>query len=233
MSTNASYGIVGVLVVLSALAGVVLYGALPEQIATHFGVSGEANGFTPKLFALILTPLLMTVLSIVLFFIPRIDPLQKNIEQFRSQYNLLVVLIISFLAYLHGLIIVWNLGYEFNMSKVVVPSIGVLLMGVGYSIRQAKRNWFVGIRTPWTLSSDAVWEKTHILASELFIISGTIALIAIFAPQYAWVFLIFPLLGTLVVTVIYSYIIYTQESTLKKTEQSNTVRYEDEHNTEG
>ena len=211
MSTKSTYIIIGLLIFISIGVGFALYERLPEQMATHFDIRGEADSFTPKLFAIFFVPLIGVILSSLLFFLPRMDPFRENVEKFRPHYNLVVLAILTFLTYLHLLIIVWNMGYEFNMSRGIVPPLGILFIVIGYALRFAKRNWFMGIRTPWTLSSDTVWEKTHVLASELFMFSGAISVLAFFAPQYSFSLFFYPLVTTVVVTVLYSFFLYQGE----------------------
>jgi len=92
-----------------------------------------------------------------------------------------IVLIVLFMLYIHALTLAWSLGYQnFRMSAAMLPFMGILFIFIGTMLRQAKRNFFIGIRTPWTLSSDSVWDKTHQLGSILFMISGAFAFIGAF-----------------------------------------------------
>ncbi len=211
VSTTATYISIGVLILVAIGSGTLFYDQLPEQMATHFNIAGEADSFTPRPFALFFIPLLITLLSSVLLFLPRIDPFKENVEKFRSHYNLVLLAIITFITYIHVLVVVWNMGYEFAMSRAIVPPLGILFIIIGYELRFAKRNWFMGVRTPWTLSSDTVWDKTHLLASELFMFSGAISMLALFAPQYSFALFFYPLIGTIIATVLYSFFLYQGE----------------------
>ena len=93
--------------------------------------------------------------------IPRIDPLKANIEKFRTFYDRFVVLFMVFFFYFYLLTILWNMGVQYNFNQVLAPAFGGLFYYIGVMIEHAKRNWFVGIKTPWTLSSENVWDKTH------------------------------------------------------------------------
>jgi uncharacterized membrane protein len=110
----------------------------------------------------------------------------------------------------------WNLGWSgYRMSTAMLPAIGLLFIFTGYMLTQAKRNFFIGIRTPWTLSSDTVWARTHSLGGKLFIASGILALIGgLFGGMTAFWFLFVPLIGSTVFLVVYSYVLYRQETKL-------------------
>jgi len=106
------------------------------------------------------------------------------------------------------------LGYtNFGIGNAILPAIGLLFIVVGSLLRKAKRNFFIGIRTPWTLSSDTVWEKTHQLGSVLFMISGVLAVIGGFiGGNTAFWMLIIPLIGSTVFLLVYSYVLYERET---------------------
>jgi uncharacterized membrane protein len=98
------------------------------------------------------------------------------------------------------------------MSGAMLPAIGLLFIFIGYMLKQARRNFFIGIRTPWTLSSDRVWDETHRIGSVLFMISGVLALIgSLFGGMAAFWFVFVPIIGSTVFVLIYSYVIYQRE----------------------
>jgi uncharacterized membrane protein len=118
-----------------------------------------------------------------------------------------------FMTYLHGLTLAWNLGFTgFHMSTALLPAMGLLFVLIGAMLTQAKRNFFIGIRTPWTLSSDRVWDKTHALGSKLFILSGILTFFGAFlGGMTAFLFVFVPLMATSLFLVVYSYFLYRQE----------------------
>jgi len=93
------------------------------------------------------------------------------------------------MAYVYALSLLWNIGSRFDISRMLMPAIAVLWYVLGSVLQQSKRNWFMGIRTPWTLSNDVVWHKTHQLGGKLFKLSALIVLVSIFVPSTAWHFL--------------------------------------------
>ncbi len=111
-----------------------------------------------------LTPCISIFIFGLFLLIPKIDPLKKNIEKFRSYYEWFIVLMIAFLAYIYFATLAWALGYRFSMNAAILPPIAALFYFVGVLCENSKRNWFIGVRTPWTLSSDRVWGRTNKLA---------------------------------------------------------------------
>jgi uncharacterized membrane protein len=203
--------IVGI-ILLSFAVGIYYYPQMPEKVASHWNAHGQVNGYMSKFWGLFLMPIISVGLLLLFILIPRIDPLKSNIQQFRKYYDGFVVLIIVFLFYLYLLTIFWNSGYTFNMITFLAPAFAILFYYAGILIENAKRNWFIGIRTPWTLSSDKVWDKTHKIGGKLFKIAGILALLAIFFERYAILIIVVPVIIVSIYTVVYSYFEYQKEN---------------------
>jgi uncharacterized membrane protein len=214
MSTKTTSIITLILIALALLAGAVLWNQLPDQMASHWNVNDEVDGTMPKFWGVFLLPLITLGMLVLFLVLPGIDPLKANIAQFRESFNLFIVLIVAFMLYIHGLTLAWSLGYQnFKMSAAMLPFMGVLFIAIGFMLRKAKRNFFIGIRTPWTLSSDSVWDKTHQLGSVLFMASGVFAIIGgIFGGMTAFWLMFVPLIGSSLFLVIYSYALYRTET---------------------
>lgn len=200
-----SYVIILLLITLSLLLGVYLYPRVPERMASHWNTLGQVDGYTPKLWGLFLLPLMSLLLLLFLMAIPRIDPLKSNIEKFRGYYDGFIVLCAVFFLYMHVLTMLWSLGLTFDMNQALAPAMGLLFFAAGVMVENAKRNWFIGIRTPWTLSNDEVWEKTHRLGGKLFRLAGLVALVGILVPKYALLLIMGPVLLASAYTTLYSY----------------------------
>jgi uncharacterized membrane protein len=198
----------------AAIAGLALWNQLPEPMASHWNVNDQVDGYMSKFWGVFMVPLITLGMFVLFLVIPSIDPLKANIAQFRNAFNLFIVLIVAFMLYIHALSLRWNLGYtDFAMSQAMLPAMGLLFFFIGYMLRQAKRNYFIGIRTPWTLSSDTVWDETHRLGSVLFMISGALAFIgALFGGMTAFWFLFVPIIGSTLITLVYSYVLYQRET---------------------
>lgn len=204
--------IILLIIALSFAVGIYFYPQMPDKMASHWNVQGQVDDYMPKAWALFLMPFVSLAMFFLFILIPKIDPLKANIEKFRKYFDGFIIIIISFLFYIYLLTILWSLGIEFNMNRVLPPAFGLLLYYSGILIGNAKRNWFIGIRTPWTLSSDEVWEKTHKLGAKLFKLSGVIAVLGAFIPDYAMFFVIVPVIPATIYATVYSYLEYRKIS---------------------
>ena len=214
MSTKLTSIISIALIAIAIIAGAALWNQLPDQMASHWNVNDQVNGTMPKFWGVFMMPLITLGMLALFLVVPNIDPLKANITQFRETFNIFIILIIAFMLYVHGLTLAWSLGFtNFKMSSALLPLMGILFIGIGFVLRKAKRNFFIGIRTPWTLSSDNVWDKTHQLGSILFMVSGALAIIGgMFGGMTAFWFMFTPLIGSTLFLVIYSYIVYRDET---------------------
>ena len=214
MSTRTTTIIVLLMILGATLAGLLLWSRLPDQMASHWNVNDQVDGYMSKFWGMFLMPVITLGMFLLFILIPNIDPLKANIAKFRDTFNLFITFITGFMVYVHALTLLWNLGYtNLGIGKAMLPVMGLLFIVIGSLLRKAKRNWFIGIRTPWTLSSDRVWDETHRLGSILFMISGVLAVIGgFFGGMIAFWMLFVPLMGSTIFLVIYSYILYQKET---------------------
>jgi uncharacterized membrane protein len=181
------------IIALSFLAGIYFWPQLPGRVATHWDIHGQVNGYMPKFWGVFLMPLLITFLGLLFSAIPRIDPLKANIAKFKPHYDGFIIVFLLFMLSIHLQIILWNIGIKISPNRFIPVGIGVLWFYIGILFQNAKRNWFIGIRTPWTLSSERVWDKTHKAGSLLFKISGALAFTGVFFPGYALFLILIPI----------------------------------------
>ncbi len=213
MTAKTAFWISVLLIAAALLAGALLWERLPDPMASHWNVRDEADGYMSRFWGVTLMPLVSAALLAPLFLLPAADPLRENLAAFRSEYHGFIVCLTAFMLYLHALTLAWNLGWRFAMISALTPALGALLIFIGGLLRRAKRNFFIGIRTPWTLSSDAVWEKTHELGATLFAASGALAILGGFLGGAAALWLLLaPLLGSTLFLFVYSYVLYRRET---------------------
>jgi uncharacterized membrane protein len=185
---------------------------LPEQIPAHWNAVGVVDRYAPRSTALWQMPLIILGTGLLLLFLPMIDPLRKNVDQFRPAFHWLILGTAAFLTYLHGLTLLAGLGLPINMSYWMIPAFAALMIGIGFLTERALPNWFIGIRTPWTLSSPTVWQKTHRLGGLTFKIAGLLCLLALlFPPEIGLMLALIPILAASIIPVIYSYLLFRAE----------------------
>ncbi|MDQ1252538.1 MAG: hypothetical protein QG646_1659 [Euryarchaeota archaeon] len=207
---KTTFVVVG-LILLSFILSIYFYPQVPEQMATHWDSQGEVNGYMSKLWGLFFTPVVIAGIAALFLVIPRIDPKKENIEKFRKYYDGFVIIFLLFMVAVHLQILLWNVGIQISPNIVLPAGTGLLFYYMGILIENADRNWFVGIRTPWTLSSDRVWKKTNQLGGKLFKLAGIVAISGTFFPRFAIFFIVIPVLLVAGFTVVYSYYEYIQD----------------------
>ncbi|MBW2964972.1 DUF1648 domain-containing protein [Candidatus Woesearchaeota archaeon] len=196
------------IILIAFAASIFFYSRLPATMASHWDMQGNVNGYMSRFWGAFLMPIILIGMALLFAAIPLIDPLKANIKKFRHYFDGFIVMIFLFMLMMHGVVIAANLGAQISFNSIMPIAIGILFFYVGIMLEHAKRNWFIGIRTPWTLSSDVVWDRTHSLGAKLFKASGIIAVIGIFFHSAALWFVLAPAIATAVVTMVYSYVVF-------------------------
>lgn len=204
-----------ILIILSILLSMLVYNSMPLQMISHWNFYGQPNGFMLKFWSISLMPLISIFMLLLFLLIPKIDPLRKNIQKFRNYFDWFIFIIILFMFYMHVLVILANSGSAFNINSMMAFALALLFFYTGILIEKAKRNWSVGIRTPWTLSNEIVWNKTHRLGGKLFKVSALISLLGILIPEYAFFFIIVPIILASLYLILYSYFEYRKQTKKK------------------
>ena len=184
MGSKNGSGMKIALLILAAnlVLGVMTYPMLPDRIIMHWGAGGVPDGYGPKLTGVLLMQVIQFIMFGIYAVIPRIDP-QKKISADTGYYSNLMNLMMGYFLFFNALFITQNLGYDYNMTSVMMPAVGALLFLMGGILSNAEPNWFVGVRTPWTLSNDEVWRSTHEKAGLLFKIWGVISTAGVIFPM--------------------------------------------------
>lgn len=210
LTTRVRFGVAAAVVVLAGAIGAAAAPDLPAELVTNWDAGGEPNGTLAKPTALALLPTVTLGLVGLLAVLPRVDPLGENVESFRTQYDWFAVVLAVYLSGIHLGIIGFNLGYEFEFTLLVLAGMAALFYYLGIVFDHAERNWFVGIRTPWTLSSDEVWARTHDLGATLFKLTGVVSAAALLLGDLALFVIVGATTVTAVITTVYSYYCYRQ-----------------------
>jgi uncharacterized membrane protein len=212
MTTRTTTIVSLVLIAAAVLAGVLLWNRLPDPMPSHWNAAGEIDGYVSKFWGIFLMPIVTVVLLGLFLVIPHIDPLKANIAKFIGVFNVFIVAFVAYMLYIYALTLAAALGIPFNMTSMLIPVVGLLFIGVGYMMGKAKRNFFIGIRTPWTLSSETVWDETHKLGSKLFMLAGAVTVVSAFLGENGVWLLIAALLIAAFIPIIYSYILWKREN---------------------
>lgn len=200
-------------VVVAAAISLWAYPRLPDTVVTHWNLRGEPDGYSSRFRAAVFLPVLILASTALFNLLPKFDPRRANYERFRDSYWLITNAVLAFVVVAHGLMLGSGLGYEVHMDRLLPLGVGLLIAFLGNYLTRVEPNWFIGIRTPWTLSSDTVWRKTHRTGGWLFVIGGLIIAAAGFAPRSVF----FPIMFATIVLVaaipvIHSYVLWKRES---------------------
>ncbi len=202
--------IVGI-ALLSFAIGIYYYPQMPEQMASHWNARGQVDDYLSKFWGLFLIPITLVGLALLFMAVPRIDPLRENIEKFRKYYDGFVILFMIFMICVYLMTILWSIEIRISPNLFLPIAAGIMFIGAGILVENTKQNWFIGIRTPWTMSSESVWDKTHRMGGKLFKIAGAISIVGILFQSYAVYFVLVPAILVAVYTVVYSYVEYKKE----------------------
>lgn len=197
----------GVLIALMVLISIIAYPEMPAQMATHWNGSGDVNGTMPRLLGLSILPIIALFTLGLFLVLPRIDP-RDNFDAFRFAYDALALTTVALFGYVHVLVVLVNAGYTINIIQAISPAIGAIYVVAGFVTVRADQNWFVGVRTPWTLESETVWDKTNTIVGRLFEIGGIVTALGFFFPTYAIALILIPALVVALVSFGYSWWAY-------------------------
>jgi uncharacterized membrane protein len=189
-----------------------MYSKLPAEIPSHWGMQGEVNDTMPRAWGVWLMPVVLLAMAIILPRLPAIDPRRENYEKFRPSYDLVVDAVMTLIAILHGAMLGAGAGWPVHMERIAPLLVGVMFVVIGNVMPRARPNWLFGIRTPWTLTNDRVWERTHRVGGLLFVIAGILLAIAAFAVPTTFIPVMVVCVTTAaIVPVVYSYFAWRQE----------------------
>ncbi len=192
----------------------VVYNQLPDQIPTHWNIRGEVDGWSSRARGAFMLPAMAVGIWLLMRFLPKIDPRRQNYERFRGSYDFVANAVVGFLALLQVVVLGAALGWPIDPGRIVAGGVGVLFIIIGNLLPRARPTWFFGIRTPWTLSNDRVWERTHRLGGYLFALAGLLfvgaALFPGVVPMAAVPVAVFAVVA---ITFVYSIVAWRQEKT--------------------
>ena len=171
----ASAIVVAAMLVVSAWAWLQL--PADAQVPIHWGPDGRADGFADKTVGLFLLPIVTVAIGGLLWVIPLIEPRRENLARSATAYRATWIAVVALLGGLHALAVASALGADLDITRIVLVGTGSLFVVIGNYLPKVRPNYLMGIRTPWTLTSDVAWDRTHRLGGRLFVIEGAVLIV--------------------------------------------------------
>lgn len=208
-----------------AISSIYFYNHFGESVPTHWNFQGQVDGWSSRWTAAFMMPALSVVMYLMFLGLPYLDPKKERYEQFSKVYHVFKAIFIVFIAIIYFVVGFNGLGYNMPISSFIPAMVGFLFIVIGNYMSKIKPNWFMGIRTPWTLSSEEVWNKTHRLGAKLFIVGGLLMMFINAFPEK----IILPLFVLIVTSLSlgtfgYSYYLYNQEEKKKNGENNQSTK---------
>ena len=196
------------LLLIAALfvAIVMMYPHLPDRIATHWDIDFRPNGYSHKWILFVLGPGLMAGIALLTWLGPSLSPEHFQVDSFRATYTQIMLMLLCAMGYLCGVILWAASGHRIDERRAVLGGICLLFLVMGNVMGKVRRNFFIGIRTPWTLGSERVWIATHRFAAKTFVIGGLLGFALTVIGLHRWP--VFAILAGVFAPTIYSLVAY-------------------------
>ncbi|MCI0432659.1 MAG: SdpI family protein [Gemmatimonadetes bacterium] len=188
------------------------YPRLPAEVPSHWNLRGQVDDYAPKLLVALLIPAMLLVMRGLFEILPRIDPKRANYPKFIDAYWRIANGSVLVLGALHVTVLGIGLGWDLNVNRAPMIGLGILLLLIGNYLSRIQPNWFIGIRTPWTLSSETVWRKTHRTGSWLFVALGVATVVASLFLRAPTIAVVGPAIALVaLVLLVQSYVLWRRE----------------------
>ena len=194
-------------IIATLVVAAILYPSLPEMIPTHWNAQGEIDGYMKKPGGVLMMPALALATFIIMKIIPLISPKGFRTDKFSDVIGVLQVTLVGFMSIVAILVLLEAHGLNVLINEVIIAGVGLLFVVIGNYLGKVRKNFFIGIRTPWTLASDEVWNRTHRMGGKLFMLSGVIIWLgALLRLPLTWT--VGVAVGLVLIPVVYSYFLY-------------------------
>jgi len=206
--TNRNYYLGAAAVILAMLVGtLVAYPRLPNIVPLHWDAQGHVNGWGPKWMLLLLGPGMMSAIVLMFAALPWLSPKKFEVDSFRATYLYIMIVIVAMIAYCQFLMLISALRVTLDVSRAIEGGICLLIALLGNVLGKVRRNFYVGIRTPWTIADERVWNVTHRFAAKTFVVGGLLGFLAVILSAPFWLPITAILVAALI-PVIYSLVFY-------------------------
>jgi len=188
------------------------WGSVPARIPVHWNLVGQVDRYGGRFEGVLAMPLVAAAVYLLMLWLPRLDPGRANYETFAGAYATLRLAVLAVLAGIYGVVQLWAHGRAVSVATWAPLLVGALLVVVGSLLGKLRPNWFVGIRTPWTLSSKVSWTRTHRLGGWLFIGLGVLTMaMAMLGARWAFGTMLAALVAVAIGLVVYSYRVWRKD----------------------
>lgn len=202
-----------VLIAVTAILSAVAYPRLPAMVPSHWNLHGQVNAWQPRGRAAFFVPILLLLVWGAMRGLPKIDPRRANYAKFQPTYDLVIGTVLTLVGLIHLTVLAYALGMPISIHRVAPIALGVMLIVIGNQLPRARSNWWFGIRTPWTLSNDRVWERTHRVGGYLMTAAGVAVVLSAFISGLAAPLLIIVCVAASALgSIVYSYFAWRQET---------------------
>lgn len=203
---NKTLVITTLLCLLPIIPGLIVYPDLPDQIAIHWNTAGEADNFAHKAIAVWGLPLLMATIHLFTILMTNNDPKKENTAKAFKQLIIWLIPIMTLIIV--PLTLFKALGYDIRIETIAPILVGLIIIICGNYMPKTKQNFTVGIKLPWTLTSEENWNKTHRLAGYLWIIGGLGIILTGFINFSPVVIMIILIVMIIIIPTVYSFVLY-------------------------
>lgn len=182
-----SYFLIGGLLVAAVLAATLIsFPWLPSRVPTHWNIRGEVDGYSPRWTLFIFGPGIMAFMLGLFRLLPWLSPKRFEVDTFRSTYLYIMLVILAFFAYMQALLLWAGLQGPWNITQAIWGAICLLWVLLGNVMGKVRRNFYIGVRTPWTLANERVWDATHRFAAKTFVLGGLAGWVLAWAGAGFW-----------------------------------------------
>jgi len=207
MKLQHALAAVGFLTAATLIYTAALYPHLPDRIPIHWNVHGQVDGWGEKQWAAWFGPGMTLLLAVSLFALPYLSPREFSLESFQETFHYTVVVVAGMMSYFHGIMLQAALRPDLEAGRALVAGVFLVLALVGNVLGKVRRNFWFGVRTPWTLASERVWLASNRLAARLMAAGGLLGALAVWwgaplAPCFT------ALLATLAIPILHSLVLY-------------------------
>jgi uncharacterized membrane protein len=202
------------LLVIAAMfvVAALLWSGAPDRIPVHWNLSGDVDGYGGKFAGLLLLPLVALGVYAFLLVLPRFDPGKANYPGFAGAYTAIRISLLGLFVFVDAMTIGAMKNWPMDVARLAPIALGVLTIVLGAVMGKIRPNWFVGVRTPWTLSSKVAWVRTHRAAGWIFMLTGIAAVGAGLVNGRAalWTLMV-GVIGGALALVVYSYLLWRSD----------------------